>query len=85
MWSGDKYRILNTKKRLSVNEHKLEKEKNVKYHTCEFRYGKYQRTISFDSPIKPDESTAEYRNGILNISIPKVTEKEAKSHKLTIS
>lgn len=30
MWSGDKYRILNTKKRLSVNEHKLEKENNVK-------------------------------------------------------
>jgi HSP20 family molecular chaperone IbpA len=29
-------------------EEKEEKENNEKYHTCEFRYGKYQRTISFD-------------------------------------
>ena len=66
-------------------EEQQEKEKNIKYHTCEFRYGKYQRTISFDTPVKPEESTAEYKNGVLNINVPKVTEKEAKSHKLEIS
>ncbi len=62
-----------------------EQEKNIKYHTCEFRYGKYQRTISFDTPIKPEEGTADYKNGILNIYIPKVLKKEAKAHKLEIS
>lgn len=52
-------------------EKKEEKEKNEKYHTCEFRYGKYKRTISFDQPIKQDEAKAEYKNGVLKIIIPK--------------
>lgn len=52
-------------------EEKEEKEKNEKYHTCEFRYGKYKRTISFDQPIKQDEAKAEYKNGVLKIIIPK--------------
>ena len=52
-------------------EEKEEKEKNEKYHTCEFRYGKYKRTISFDQPIKQDEAKAEYKNGVMKIIIPK--------------
>ena len=52
-------------------EEKEEKEKNEKYHTCEFRYEKYKRTISFDQPIKQDEAKAEYKNGVLKIIIPK--------------
>ncbi len=52
-------------------EEKEEKEKNEKYHTCEFRYGKYKRTISFDQPIKQDKAKAEYKNGVLKIIIPK--------------
>lgn len=52
-------------------EEKEEKEKNEKYHTCEFRYGKYKRTISFDQPIKQDNAKAEYQNGVLKIIIPK--------------
>ena len=52
-------------------EDKEEKEKNEKYHTCEFRYVKYKRTISFDQPIKQDKAKAEYKNGVLKIIIPK--------------
>ena len=52
-------------------EQKEEKEMNEKFHTCEFRYGKYQRTISFDHPIKTEEANAEYKNGVLCIKIPK--------------
>lgn len=61
-----------------------EKEKNEKYHTCEFRYGKYQRTISFDNPIKTEEACAEYKNGILTIKLPKQQKEEAKTKKLEI-
>lgn len=61
-----------------------EKEKNEKYHTCEFRYGKYRRTISFDQPIKAEDSKAEYKNGILNIKIPKIKNIETKKHQLKI-
>ena len=66
-------------------EQKDEQEKNAKFHTCEFRYGKYQRTISFDEPIKASEAQAEYKNGVLKISIPKVNTEKTKSRKLEIS
>jgi len=52
-------------------EQKEEKELNEKYHTCEFRYGKYKRTISFDQPIKVQDSNAKYQNGVLTIIVPK--------------
>lgn len=65
-------------------EEEKEKSKNEKYHTSEFRYGKYQRTISFDQPIKVHESSAVYKNGVLTINIPKQHTKEAKSRKLEI-
>lgn len=65
-------------------EEKEEKEKNSKYHTCEFRYGKYKRTISFDQPIRAEESSAVYKNGVLTITLPKVKPEELKTHKLEI-
>ena len=65
-------------------EEKKEHEKNERYHTSEFRYGKYQRTISFDTPIKSDEATANYKNGVLNITIPKPEQTHKEPKKLTI-
>lgn len=65
-------------------EENEEKEKNERFHTCEFRYGKYQRTISFDTPIKSEESCAKYNNGVLTITIPKVNPQKAEKHKLKI-
>lgn len=52
-------------------EEKQENEKNERFHTSEFRYGKYIRTISFDHAIKTDEAKAKYQDGVLTITIPK--------------
>ena len=65
-------------------EEKEEKAKNERYHTSEFRYGRYQRTISFDQPIKIDETTAVYDKGILKITIPKVQTENKEPKKLEI-
>ena len=65
-------------------EEKEEKAKNERYHTSEFRYGKYQRTISFDQTVKTDESTAEYKNGVLTITVPKVEIENKEPKKLEI-
>lgn len=65
-------------------EEKNQSEKNMKYHTCEFRYGKYKRTISFDQPIKIDEANAIYKNGVLTIKLPKQQVEQAKLRKLEI-
>ncbi len=66
-------------------EEKEEKTKNEHYHTSEFRYGRYQRTISFDQPVKTDESTAVYDKGILTVTIPKVQTENKEPRKLTIT
>lgn len=65
-------------------EEKEQKEKNLKYHTCEFRYGKYKRTISFDQPIRSEEAVAEYKNGVLSITLPKQHVEKATTRKLEI-
>ena len=66
-------------------EEKEEKSKNERYHTSEFRYGKYKRTISFDSPVKTDESTAVYDKGVLTITVPKVETENKEPKKLEIT
>ena len=66
-------------------EEQEEKENNEKYHTCEFRYGRYQRTISFDHPVKYEEAEAKYEDGILCIKIPKQDIEEHKPKKLEIN
>lgn len=67
-----------------VKEEKKEKDEAQKTHTCEFRYGKYVRTISFDNPIKGDASSAEYKDGILNITLPKQKIEKAKAKRLAV-
>ena len=52
-------------------EENKEKAQNERYHTSEFRYGKYVRTISFDQPVKIDDAKAKYKDGILTITVPK--------------
>ena len=65
-------------------EENEQKEKNAKYHTCEFRYGKYKRTISFDQAIKIEDTFADYKNGVLIITLPKQKIEESKTKKLEI-
>jgi HSP20 family protein len=45
----------------------------------EFYYGKFERTIPLLSHIQTDKVQAEYKNGILNLTLPKT---EAEKHKV---
>jgi HSP20 family protein len=70
-----------------IKEEKSEKSGETeaeKVHTCEFRYGKYIRTISFDNPIKSDAAIAEYKNGILNVTLPKQKIEKSKAKRIAI-
>lgn len=67
-----------------VKEEKEEKKEGEKIHTSEFRYGKYVRTISFDNPIKTEECSAEFKNGVLMINLPKQKIEKPKAKRLTI-
>lgn len=67
-----------------VKEEKSSKDDEERISTCEFRYGKYVRTVSFESPVKSDDSIAEYKNGILMITVPKQNIEKEKTKKISI-
>lgn len=63
-----------------VEENKKE-DKNKTVHRREFRYGKFLRTIQLPSEIDSDQASAEYKNGVLDILLPK-NQEESKKFKL---
>lgn len=67
-----------------IKEEKESKGENEKVHTSEFRYGKYVRTISFDNPVKTENCIAEFKNGVLSITLPKQKIEKTKTKRLTI-
>lgn len=67
-----------------IKEEKETKGENEKIHTSEFRYGKYVRTISFDNPVITENCVAEFKNGVLSISLPKQKIEKTKTKRLTI-
>lgn len=60
-------------------EKKFEKEdKDKNYHRVERSYGKFSRSLSINTPVLADKINAEYKDGILNISLPKAEEAKPK-------
>jgi HSP20 family protein len=56
---------------------------NGAFHT-EFRYGKFQRTIPLPARVQNTNATADYRDGILSLRLPKVEDEKTKVVKLSI-
>ena len=56
-------------------EHKHEEEKQEKgYHYAERRYGRFQRTIPLPSEVDAGKAEAHYRNGVLELHLPRTEE-----------
>ena len=51
----------------------------------EFYYGKFQRVIPLPVKIQNTNVTAEYKNGILNLTLPKAEEEKNKVVKVNLS
>nr|WP_245562124.1 Hsp20/alpha crystallin family protein [Stanieria cyanosphaera] len=58
-------------------------EENGKVHS-EFRYGKFSRVIPLPARIQNSNVTAEYKNGILNLTLPKAEEEKNKVVKVNL-
>lgn len=67
--------------RLTVSgEHKTEKEdKTTKYHRVENTYGSFSRSFLLPENVDNDAIEANFKNGILNISVPKTEKAKPKS------
>ncbi len=50
----------------------------------EFRYGKFQRVIPLSTRIQNDKVQAEYKDGILKLTLPKAEEEKSKVVKVNL-
>jgi HSP20 family protein len=62
-----------------------EKKEDKNYYRQEFRYGAFTRTIPLPSPVQADKATAQLKDGVLEIRIPKSAQAKVKQIPVTIS
>jgi HSP20 family protein len=66
-------------------EKKVEKEeKDEGYHLTERRYGSFSRSIRLPSDIQSDKIKANYKNGLLTITMPKSEKAKTKEIKVKV-
>jgi len=66
-------------------EKKVEESKEKdNYYCCERRFGKFERSFRIAENVDAGKISAEYKNGVLTVSVPKTEEKEALSKKIAI-
>ncbi|MBV6627455.1 MAG: Hsp20/alpha crystallin family protein [Rivularia sp. (in: Bacteria)] len=65
-----------------IAERKTEHKEDTR---SEFYYGKYQRVIPLKARIQNTNVTAEYKDGILNLTLPKAEEEKNKVVKVSLS
>jgi HSP20 family protein len=75
--SGDILTIKGEKK-----EEKQEKDEN--YHLMERRYGAFSRSIQLPMEVNEKKIKANYKNGVLKITLPKSGKSKAKAAKIAI-
>jgi HSP20 family protein len=67
-------------------ERKQEKvDKNINYHRVERAYGKFSRVFQVPSQIQANKISADFKDGLLNITLPKAEEVKPKSIDVKIS
>jgi HSP20 family protein len=67
-------------------EHRFEKKTQEKgFFRSEFRYGNFQRVIPLPVPIQNDQVKADFKNGVLTLTMPKVAEARRTVVKLNLA
>ncbi|MGA7594271.1 MAG: Hsp20/alpha crystallin family protein [Gallionella sp.] len=67
-------------------ERKQEKEeKNRKFHRIERAYGSFMRSFRLPDNIDEEAVKAEFKDGMLNVSLPKTTQPRNKTIKVSVS
>ncbi len=67
-------------------EKKWEKEtKEENYHRMERSYGSFQRTFTLPGTVRQEKAKAKFKDGILEIALPKVEEARPRQIKVEIS
>lgn len=68
-----------------VGEYPTEQKEDQRQLHSEFRYGKFQRILQLPYPIQNDQVKADFTNGILTLTLPKVVEVRNKVVKISLA
>ncbi len=67
-------------------ERKKEKEdKGKEWHRIESYYGSFERSFYLPMPVKSEKIDAQYKDGILTLTLPKIEEKKPKNIEVKVS
>jgi HSP20 family protein len=67
-------------------ERTIEKEeKNKKYHRIESEHGSFMRSFTLPTAVLSDQVSAEFRDGVLRVHLPKDTKARGKSVEIKIA
>jgi len=75
--------VVDNELRVSGSHEEEKEEKKKHYYHKEIKKGSFERMITLPQPVKKEEVSAEYKNGVLKILLPK-TKKEESVHKIKI-
>ncbi len=70
--------------KVSGEYHSHEENKDGSYYISEFNYGKFERVINLPLPVKNDQVTADYNDGILTLTLPKLEDDKNKVFKVSL-
>jgi HSP20 family protein len=65
-------------------ERKLEKMEGLTWHRVERSYGNFSRTFTLPRTVDPERITASYREGVLEIEVPKREEAKPKQIRIAV-
>lgn len=64
--------------------HQESEEKKEGYYRSERQYGSYLRTVPLPQPVKFEEAKAEYKDGVLTLTLPKAPAPQAETRTIPI-
>jgi HSP20 family protein len=64
---------------LSAKTSSETERKDATYHLRERRMASFSRTVSLPKEVEPDKAKAEFENGVLTLTLPKVESQQRKS------
>lgn len=78
--------VLAEEDRLTIKgERKLEEEtKEEDYYRLERRYGSFERTLPLPTAVKTDKIKAKFKDGVLEVTLPKTEEAKPKEVKVKV-
>lgn len=69
-----------------LGERKMEKEeKNKRYHRVERSYGRFQRSFTLPTAVDEGKVAATYKDGVLNLLVPKATGASAQPKEIRVT